>query len=79
MCGIAGFAGNFDGGLLPRMGGAISHRGPDAHGHAVYAGHGTTLGLANRRLAIQDLRPAGRQSMTVQCPVCKPVISVPAL
>src|SRR5687768_7242235 len=70
MCGIAGFAGNFDGGVLARMGAAIAHRGPDASGDAVYAGYGTTAGLANRRLAIQDLSPAGRQPMTLQCPVC---------
>lgn len=72
MCGIAGFAGDFDAGLLPRMGGAIAHRGPDAHGDAVYSGYGTTVGLANRRLAIQDLSPAGRQPMTLQCPLCGP-------
>src|SRR5688572_2066592 len=70
MCGIAGFAGDFDGGMLARMGTAIAHRGPDACGDAVYAGHGTPVGLANRRLAIQDLSPAGRQPMTLQCPAC---------
>ena len=77
MCGIAGFAGDFDGGLLARMGAAIAHRGPDACGDAVYAGYGTRVGLANRRLAIQDLSPAGRQPMTLQCPVCAPVSGAP--
>jgi asparagine synthase (glutamine-hydrolysing) len=72
MCGIAGFAGNFDGGVLARMGAAIAHRGPDASGDAVYASDGATVGLANRRLAIQDLSPAGRQPMTLQCPACAP-------
>jgi asparagine synthase (glutamine-hydrolysing) len=72
MCGIAGFAGNFDGGVLARMGAAIVHRGPDASGDAVYASYGATVGLANRRLAIQDLSPAGRQPMTLQCPACAP-------
>jgi asparagine synthase (glutamine-hydrolysing) len=70
MCGIAGFAGDFDGGVLARMGGAIAHRGPDASGDAVYGAHGATVGLANRRLAIQDLSPAGRQPMTLDCPEC---------
>src|SRR5688572_9278087 len=72
MCGIAGFAGNFYGGVLARMSAAIAHRGPDASGDAVYAGYGATAGLANRRLAIQDLSPAGRQPMTLQCPACAP-------
>jgi asparagine synthase (glutamine-hydrolysing) len=73
MCGIAGFAGNFDGAVLARMGAAIAHRGPDASGDAVYTASGSTVGLVNRRLAIQDLSPAGRQPMTLQCPVCGPV------
>ena len=71
MCGIAGFAGDFDASVLARMGAAIAHRGPDAAGNAVYAGYGSPVGLANRRLAIQDLSPAGRQPMTLQCPTCR--------
>jgi asparagine synthase (glutamine-hydrolysing) len=70
MCGIAGFAGDFDASVLTRMGEAIAHRGPDAAGNAVYPGYGAVAGLANRRLAIQDLSPAGRQPMTLQCPAC---------
>ena len=70
MCGIAGFAGDFDGSVLTRMGGAIAHRGPDAAGDAIYTRDGTAVGLANRRLAIQDLSPAGRQPMTLRCAVC---------
>jgi asparagine synthase (glutamine-hydrolysing) len=72
MCGIAGFAGDFDSSVLTRMGAAIAHRGPDAAGNAVYSGYGTAVGLANRRLAIQDLSPAGKQPMTLQCPACAP-------
>jgi asparagine synthase (glutamine-hydrolysing) len=72
MCGIAGFAGDFDGGVLARMGEAIAHRGPDASGDAVFTTDGTTVGFANRRLAIQDLSAAGRQPMTLDCPACAP-------
>src|SRR5688500_11070000 len=72
MCGIAGFAGDFDAGVLTRMGESIAHRGPDVAGNAVYPGYGAVAGLANRRLAIQDLSPAGRQPMTLQCPACGP-------
>jgi asparagine synthase (glutamine-hydrolysing) len=70
MCGIAGFAGDFDGSVLTRMGLAIAHRGPDAAGNAIYTGYGSPVGLANRRLAIQDLSPAGKQPMTLRCPAC---------
>ena len=72
MCGIAGFAGDFDGSVLTRMGAAIAHRGPDAAGDAIYTRDGTAVGLANRRLAIQDLSPAGRQPMTLRCSLCGP-------
>lgn len=73
MCGIAGFAGNFDADVLVRMGEVIAHRGPDAAGEAVYTAHGTRVGLANRRLAILDLSAAGRQPMTLRCPACEPL------
>jgi asparagine synthase (glutamine-hydrolysing) len=72
MCGIAGFSGDFDSSVLTRMGAAIAHRGPDAAGDAIYAGHRVTVGLANRRLAIQDLSPAGGQPMSLRCPICAP-------
>ncbi len=75
MCGIAGFAGDFDSSVLTRRGAAIAHRGPDAAGNAVYSGYGTPVGLANRRLAIQDLSPAGKQPMTLQCPICAPDVA----
>jgi asparagine synthase (glutamine-hydrolysing) len=70
MCGIAGFAGAFDASVLGAMSAAIAHRGPDAHGAAVYTCNGSRAGLANRRLAIQDLSPAGRQPMRLKCPAC---------
>ena len=72
MCGIAGFSGDFDSSVLTRMGRAIAHRGPDATGDAIYMHAGTAVGLANRRLAIQDLSPAGRQPMTLRCGMCSP-------
>jgi asparagine synthase (glutamine-hydrolysing) len=65
MCGIAGI---FDSSGDPNrtrydvaaMTGTLVHRGPD-DGHVV-SGDGWALGA--RRLAIQDLSPAGRQPMT---------------
>jgi asparagine synthase (glutamine-hydrolysing) len=63
MCGIAGI---FDRRgrpvpleVLERMSRSIAHRGPDDEGH--YAAD--EIGLANRRLAILDLSPAGHQPM----------------
>jgi len=72
MCGIAGFSGDFDSSVLTRMGRAIAHRGPDAAGDAIYMHAGAAVGLANRRLAIQDLSPAGKQPMTLRCGTCNP-------
>ncbi|QBM17197.1 asparagine synthetase 1 [Marinobacter sp. JH2] len=65
MCGFAGFVNSQHAGLaenvLRGMGRAISHRGPDADG--VWIGEGLGVGLVHRRLAIQDLSPAGAQPM----------------
>jgi len=61
MCGIAGFAGNFDQSLLNCMSDAISHRGPD-DADALFLAH-EGVGLAHRRLSIIDLSAAGRQPM----------------
>ncbi len=63
MCGIAGFT-RFnhqygDASLLEKMGEAIAHRGPDAHG--VYLDD--SIGLCHRRLSILDLSEAGTQPM----------------
>ena len=60
MCGIAGYVGDFEATLLPRMNQVQAHRGPDDHG--VWAQG--RVGLAHVRLAILDLSPAGHQPMT---------------
>ena len=61
MCGIAGFQGRFDAGLLPKMAARLAHRGPDDEG--LYHDADQAVGLVHRRLAIQDLSPAGHQPM----------------
>src|SRR5690606_7135944 len=60
MCGIAGFCGSGDRGVLERMTNAIQHRGPDAAGHWVDEAAGVHLG--HRRLSIVDLA-CGSQPM----------------
>ena len=63
MCGIAGFtqfSNNFgDSKTLKKMGDAINHRGPDAHGIFLH----NEIGLCHRRLSIIDLTAAGNQPM----------------
>ncbi len=61
MCGIGGFFGRFDGALLGPMATRLAHRGPDDEG--VYHSSDAGVGLVHRRLAIQDLSPAGHQPM----------------
>jgi len=61
MCGIAGFLGSFEQGLLEDMNRLQSHRGPDDAG--VWADSTQGIGLAHRRLSIIDLSPAGHQPM----------------
>lgn len=61
MCGIAGFLGTFSPALLPRMGDAIAHRGPDDSG--LFFDPDAGIGFAHRRLAILDLSPNGHQPM----------------
>lgn len=67
MCGIAGIAlaGNaaaYDlAGRLDAMNAAMVHRGPDDGG--TYLTPNGRVGLANRRLAIRDLSPAGHMPM----------------
>jgi asparagine synthase (glutamine-hydrolysing) len=74
MCGIAGYI-DIKGGLpvsvVARMRDALSHRGPDGMGLALFDGEGNRTeddgrahcGLAHRRLSIIDLTPAGAQPM----------------
>jgi asparagine synthase (glutamine-hydrolysing) len=67
MCGIAGMirlAGSppIDEALARRMADIIAHRGPDDSG--VYIAPDGCAALANRRLAIIDLSPAGHMPMS---------------
>ncbi len=67
MCGIAGIVSlkdgpPVDGQLAGRMADLIAHRGPDDWG--VYVSPDGRAALANRRLAIIDLSPAGHQPMS---------------
>lgn len=65
MCGFAGILATGDAAASPSeaqlraMGGALTHRGPDAEG----LWQESALGLVHRRLSIQDLSPAGAQPM----------------
>ena len=61
MCGIAGILSSKAPSreLVERMGRTLAHRGPDDEGIWIDAEAG--IGLANRRLAIIDLSPAGHQ------------------
>lgn len=67
MCGIAGIILNPDQELpdlaarLRAMAAAMRHRGPDDEG--IYLAANGRSGLANRRLAIRDLSPAGHMPM----------------
>lgn len=67
MCGIAGIICRSDANqgdlqpLLERMASAMAHRGPDDQG--IYVSPNGYVGLANRRLAIRDLSPAGHMPM----------------
>jgi asparagine synthase (glutamine-hydrolysing) len=56
MCGICGFVGIREDGLLARMTTALEHRGPDGHGYFECG----DVGLGHRRLSIIDLE-GGRQ------------------
>lgn len=67
MCGICGFftRGSIKEGNLEAMNNTMRHRGPDDAGLELYPiSGGYTVGLAQRRLAIQDLSPLGHQPMT---------------
>jgi len=62
MCGIAGVFGEADEGLAREFCRVLEHRGPDDQG--VYVSASGPVTLANRRLAILDLSPAGHQPMS---------------
>ena len=61
MCGIAGFLGDFEDGLLERMNHSLAHRGPDDSG--ILSRPEKRLGLTHRRLSIIDLSERGHQPM----------------
>jgi len=67
MCGIAGIIGALSHDRVDRplqaMLDAQLHRGPDDVGLRLIPVRGGTVGLGNRRLAIQDLSPLGHQPM----------------
>ncbi|MHB8216520.1 MAG: asparagine synthase (glutamine-hydrolyzing) [Candidatus Sulfotelmatobacter sp.] len=67
MCGIAGIVGalspNRVDGAVRAMVEAQLHRGPDDGGATVISVGSGTIGMGNRRLAIQDLSPLGHQPM----------------
>lgn len=66
MCGICGFISKREirSEQLVQMNTTMVHRGPDDHGEEIYpVAEGYFLGLAQRRLAIQDLSPLGHQPM----------------
>src|SRR4051812_18379299 len=60
MCGIVGYAGFAEPGLVQRMCDAIVHRGPDGEGQAEF--HNEAMAIGMRRLAIIDI-PGGDQPM----------------
>ena len=67
MCGICGFITKRDYKLeqLRKMNDRMYHRGPDDFGEEIYpVGADRILGMAQRRLSIQDLSPLGHQPMS---------------
>src|ERR1051325_710980 len=67
MCGIAAVLGGFppeqiEASLLAMLEAQI-HRGPDDAGSILISCGNATVGLGNRRLAIQDVSPLGHQPM----------------
>ena len=70
MCGIVGFLGSAgsagqDAAVVRKMADLIRHRGPDDDG--VWTDAEAGIVLAQRRLAIIDLSPAGHQPMLSSC------------
>src|SRR6185503_12354234 len=62
MCGICGYVGVHRPELLEPMALAMRHRGPDDAG--TWIDPSARVGLAQRRLSIIDLSPAGHQPMS---------------
>ena len=69
MCGIVGFLGGSDIESFPnhldRMARRLVHRGPDSGD--IWLNYDSKIGLAQRRLSIIDLSPAGHQPMHSPC------------
>lgn len=65
MCGICGYVSDkySDDSILKKMNDSILHRGPDDEGVYVVKRDKQFVGLAQRRLSIIDLSPAGHQPM----------------
>lgn len=61
MCGIGGYSGAFEPGLLHEMNRVMAYRGPDDEG--VWSDPSAGIGFCHRRLSIIDLSPLGKQPM----------------
>src|SRR3989339_402967 len=61
MCGICGYQGAFQNGLIQKMTGRIAHRGPDDQ--SFYEGPAKNVALGHTRLSIIDLSAEGRQPL----------------
>jgi len=61
MCGIGGFFGSFEPGLLHQMNHVMAYRGPDDHD--TWFDQNKGIGLCHRRLSIIDLSALGKQPM----------------
>ena len=70
MCGIAGFSGHYEEGLLAAMNASVAHRGPDDADMLMLEGQAGRVGLAHRRLAIIDLSASAHEPMGVRCQRC---------
>lgn len=72
MCGICGVVRKTEiySEFLKKMNDEMGHRGPDDSGIKIFTDNGNHIGLAQRRLAVQDLSPLGHQ------PMCTPDESV---
>lgn len=60
MCGISGYYGELDPGLIKSMTKVLTHRGPDSYGYF----NDKNIALGHRRLSIIDLSENGKQPMS---------------